>query len=468
MKIAAAYIRVSTEDQTEYSPDSQLKMIKDFAEKNGYLILDRFIFADEGISGRKAKKRPAFMEMISKAKQKPKPFDAIIVWKFSRFARSREDSIVYKSMLKKQCGIEVVSVSEPIGDDKTSILIEALLEAMDEYYSINLAEEVKRGMTEKAERGEPQTTAPFGYYMNNKKLFVNEKEAETVKMIFKDFLNGKSFREIASEINDIGIKTHRGNKFEARNVEYIINNPVYIGKIRWNPAGKTKDYTDKNLIVADGNHEKIISGSVWNDAQRQIAENKKNHRKYDKPFVFSNMLQGLVRCSSCGATLIKSGKYLQCQKYTKGKCNVSHAVLYEKIEEKVIETIEKDFTTKNLKVSSKCCSNEKANLIKLQIKKEEKKLARAKEAYQAGIDTLKEYKENKDEITSFLSKLKDELLNEENLKNKNSSVNPPQNKIEKLRDPALNLEEKNKFLRSFVQKIVYDKSDESLRFTYYI
>ena len=88
--------------------------------------------------------------MIALAKSTPKPFEAILVWKYSRFARNREDSVVYKSMLRKQCGIDVVSISEATGDDKMSILFEAMIEAMDEYYSINLSEEVKRGMTEKA------------------------------------------------------------------------------------------------------------------------------------------------------------------------------------------------------------------------------------------------------------------------------------------------------------------------------
>ena len=110
-----------------------------------------FIFVDEGIS-EKNKNRPAFKEMISLAKHKPKPFDVILVWKFSRFARNREDSIVYKFMLRKEHNIDVVSVSEDIGDDKLSILIEAIIEAMEEFYSINFAEEVKRGMTEKVKR----------------------------------------------------------------------------------------------------------------------------------------------------------------------------------------------------------------------------------------------------------------------------------------------------------------------------
>ena len=100
MKVAAAYIRVSTDDQLEYSPDSQLEKIRLYAERNQILLPKEFIFVDEGISGRKTKNRPAFNEMIGLAKRNPKPFDVILVWKFSRFARNREDSIVYKSMLK--------------------------------------------------------------------------------------------------------------------------------------------------------------------------------------------------------------------------------------------------------------------------------------------------------------------------------------------------------------------------------
>ena len=79
MKRAAAYIRVSTDDQLEYSPDSQLEKIKQYAEKNQILLPEEHIFLDEGISGRKTKNRPAFNEMIGLAKCNPKPFDVILV-----------------------------------------------------------------------------------------------------------------------------------------------------------------------------------------------------------------------------------------------------------------------------------------------------------------------------------------------------------------------------------------------------
>ena len=113
-KICAAYIRVSTHDQEEYSPDSQLRLIRDYAKSNGYVLPDEYIFKDDGISGRTAQKRPGFMSMIAAAKEKPRPFETILVWKFSRFARNQEESVVYKSLLKKEKGIDVISIYEPL------------------------------------------------------------------------------------------------------------------------------------------------------------------------------------------------------------------------------------------------------------------------------------------------------------------------------------------------------------------
>ena len=187
----ACYIRVSTDDQTEYSPDAQLKLLKNYAKANNIILTNDNIFVDEGISGKRADKRPAFMQMIATAKTKPKPFDVILVHKFDRFARSREDSVVYKSLLKREAGVKVVSITESMEDDKFSVILEAMLEAMAEYYSLNLAEEVKKGMTEKANRGELQSTPPFGYKAENGQLVKIPEEARLIKFIFEQFASGQ-------------------------------------------------------------------------------------------------------------------------------------------------------------------------------------------------------------------------------------------------------------------------------------
>ena len=126
MQTAACYIRVSTDDQTEYSPDSQLKLIRDYAQKQGIVLLEDYIFSEDGgKSGKNTAKRAEFLKLIAVARQKPKPFDLILIWKFSRFARNQEESIVLKSRLKK-IGIEVVSISEPLPDGPFGSLVERI------------------------------------------------------------------------------------------------------------------------------------------------------------------------------------------------------------------------------------------------------------------------------------------------------------------------------------------------------
>lgn len=306
IKRAAAYIRVSTEEQVEYSPDAQLAEIQKYAAAHGFVVPENFVFIDEGISGKETAKRRGFKYMIGTAKQKPKPFDAILLWKFSRFARNREDSIVYKSMLRRELGIEVISITEPLTDDKMSILMEAMIEAMDEYYSINLAEEVRRGMTEKARRGGLQAPPSFGYAVKENQLVPIPEEAALVRAMFERFLSGEGLFPIAKWLNELGIRTHRGNPFENRTVEYILRNPVYVGKLRWNPSGRTRrDFDNANIILADAGHEPILPIAVWETAQCRMAELKALRRVHGRPQTeHKDWISGLVRCADCGCTLV--------------------------------------------------------------------------------------------------------------------------------------------------------------------
>ena len=107
-RYAYGYVRVSTHDQEEVSPESQKKLLREYAKKNDIIILK--IFYELGVSGRKADKRPEFQKMISMCKADEHPVDLILVWKYSRFARNQEESIVYKSLLKKQHNVDVMDV----------------------------------------------------------------------------------------------------------------------------------------------------------------------------------------------------------------------------------------------------------------------------------------------------------------------------------------------------------------------
>lgn len=414
MKTAAAYIRVSTEEQTEYSPDSQLKAIRKYAKEHDMILPDEFVFMDEGISGRTAGKRPEFQRMIGTAKTTPKPFDTILLWKFSRFARNRQDSIVYKSMLRKQCGIDVVSISEQLGDDNTSVLIEALIEAMDEYYSLNLAEEVKRGMNEKFSRGGVVSQPPFGYKMQDGK-FAPDENADTVRMVFDDFLTGSGYRQIAAKLNALGITTKNGNTWGNRNIEYVLTNPVYIGKLR--RSEDPKDRTDRyheNAELVNGAHEPIITDETFAAVQKRRAALKKQYGRYARQAPVEFMLKGMCRCSSCGATLVatQGGKYLQCHNYARGQCAVSHCISAAKITTAVIDRLRTDLEGGELVIEIAAAEKQRPienEALNAAVAREEKKLERVREAYEAGVDTLAEYKANKSKIQTRIGELKSQI-----------------------------------------------------------
>lgn len=471
MKIAAAYIRVSTDDQIEFSPDSQLEKIKLYAQRNQILLPKEFIFVDEGISGRNAAKRPAFNEMIGLAKRKPKPFDVILVWKYSRFARNREDSVVYKSMLRKDLNIDVVSISEDVGDDKMAILFEAMIEAMDEYYSINLAEEVKRGMTEKAKRGGVLSIPGFGYKVQNGEFVIVPEEAEVIRKVFNDYAGGKGFLSIAKALNAMGVKTHRGNQIENRTVEYWLNNPVYIGKTRWNPDGKlSRNYTADTAIISDGTHTPIIDTKTWEKAQEKMKEQKAKFRKYYNPDRkdLSHWLTGIVRCEKCGAVLSNQGGFFGCSNRSRGTCKGVGYIKATKLDEIVLNilsdialpNVEFSFAEPDLIEDTNVEDDNK--IISTQIQRLEIRLERAKLAYEDGIDTIEEYKANKKGILDEIDHLKSLL--------KTSKAETPKKEIkmnkkelcrmtEVLRDSEVSNIEKNKMARTIFKEILKGGQD---------
>lgn len=406
MKRAAAYIRVSTEEQIEFSPDSQIRAIKKYAEQNEITISENLWFLDEGISGRTADKRPAFKRMIALAKSKPKPFDVILVWKFSRFARNREDSVVYKSMLRKQYNIDVISISESIGNDKTSVLFEAIIEAMDEYYSINLAEEVKRGMSEKAKKGGILSIAPFGYEVSDGNYVLIENEAEIIKKVFTDFINGDSFKTISKKLNLMRVKTHRNKCIEPRTIEYWLNNPVYAGKIRWNPNGKTgRNYDNCDLIVSQGSHEPVIDDKTWEKAQQKLKKAAREEYIYGKKF--SHWLIGILKCGECGARMANCNGYFVCGKKLKGKCEGNGSISVMDAEREVLNVF-----SENAKIALKHteCKNLKSvgEAVELERRILKSKFERCRYAYENGVYTLSEYKSSCEKLRCALDEIQKE------------------------------------------------------------
>ena len=473
----ACYIRVSTDNQTEFSPDAQLKAIRNYAKNNDIFIDDDYIFVDEGISGRKAEIRPAFQEMIKIAKSKPKKFDIILVHKFDRFARSREDSVVYKSLLKKECKIKVVSITESIEDDKFSVILEAMLEAMAEYYSLNLSDEVKKGMTEKATRGQYQATPPFGYTIKDNVLQILKDEANIVRFIFDKYTSKElNMLQITKHINALGYKTHRGNKFENRNIEYILTNPVYIGYARWSPSGKlNRGKIKDDTIVMRSQHEPIISKELFDKANEMIKYNRQIHRKYFKSNT-SNLhwLNGLVKCKICGHSFVRNnGDFYQCNGYAKGKCLKSQLIKINTIEEAILNQIKYDFTN-NLNINMKFGLNQnnynEIQIIQAQLEKMKEKEHRIKEAYINQVDTLEEYKENKLTLQNqkgLLEKQLEKLKDTSKIKNKEQEIKEQlQTVYNVLVDDKVDMQRKYELAHIIIEKIDFSRDEGVLELTY--
>lgn len=477
MKIAAAYIRVSDERQDEYSPESQLKLIRDFAKRNDFIVPEEYVFFDDGISAKSTKKRDRFNEMIGIAKTKPQPFEAILVWKFSRFARNQEQSIVYKSLLKKN-NIDVLSISEPISSDPFGSLIERIIEWMDEYYLIRLSGEVKRGMTEKASRGEAMCHPAFGFDLKNKCYYPNE-YADTVRMIFNDYINGIGMRTIAKKLNSLGIKTTRGGTFDNRHIEYILNNPVYNGKIRWSTDGRAasnRDYNNPNTMIVDGKHDAIIDNETWERTQQRLKEQERMYPKFQRRDQNTEwMLKGLVRCSACGATLTMAGTKcmsMQCHRYARGQCETSHSLSVAKADKAVIQALEEAVGNLQFNVVP-IPTDRKSNCIDYQalIDQEHRKLLRCKDSYIAGIDTIEEYKANKEKISKEIEALKEKAAAD---KQKTSLPTTAQyaekvrNVIDILKNDTVTARLKNEALRAIIAHIVYEKPEGNLKLFFYI
>lgn len=477
MLIGAAYIRVSTDDQLDLSPDSQLDEIKKYAAANDIVLSPDYIFMEqEGRSGKKAENRPEFQRMISTAKVKPKPFDCILVWKFSRFARNQDESTFYKGMLRKKLGIDVVSVSEPIMEGMYGRLIEMIIEWQDEFYSYNLGVEVKRGMTKKAELKGYQIVPCLGYAAvgNGKPFVIVEDEYKIVEDIFRMYaLENLDRTAIARRLNAQGKKAKRGNPFEQRTITRILTNPFYNGTVSWNG------------ISFQGSHETRQSVTCLYDICQERLKQEFRPVKRRSISTCRHWLSGILKCSVCGATMSYNGggksrpdAVFACWKYAKGLHKESCSVTVAKAERIVIRSLEKILETGNFEYdriprpASEQDSSQKA-AIEVKLERLALKEERIRAAYENGIDSLEEYRTRKEQLLKERTELEAELaslepadcspaLSREELLERVKTVH------DLLCSPDVDFETKGTALRSILKFIVFDRKADRFEFHYYI
>ena len=476
MRIGAAYIRVSTDDQLDISPASQLDVIMKHTKEHDVYIPPEFIFIERtGKSGKRADNRPEFQRMISIAKQKPRPFEILYVWKFSRFARNQEESMFYKGLLRKKLKIEVESISEPIAEGMYGRLMETIIEWQDEFYSYNLAGEVKRGMTKKAEMGGYQFVPPLGYAAvgDGKPYVIREDEYKIVEMIFRKYAVDRiDMTAIARQLNASGYLTRRGNPFEKRTIDRIIQNRFYVGTVEWNG------------FSFEGTHETRASVT---DLFEQCQERRKaefrpmRHRNVS---TCKHWLSGLMRCSVCGATLSFSGSgavpYFACWRYAKGLHPESCSISVKKMERIVLKSLDSilesghfEYTSAAARApSSPTDASGEIQSIHTQLDRLRHQEERARIAYESEVYTLDEYKESKSRLQSEIQRLTNEL---QHLLEQPAEPAPPQkellDRVQNVRDllasPSVGFETKGNALRSILKCIIFDRKNEHFDFQYY-
>ena len=358
MKVAI-YARVSSERQdVDLSISAQLKALREYASRNGDEVVREYV--DEAESGRSID-RPSFKQMIVAARQKPPLFEAILVWKLSRFARNREDSIIYKSLLRKH-GVQVISINEPIEDTPSGRLLEGIIEVIDEFYSANLSQDVTRGMRESASRGfYPGGPPPYGYRrikvpdgaVQRVKLEKDPLTAPIVERMFNECVSGNGGIEIVRGLNADGLVTKNNKKWSKTSIHAILKNQVYIGNLVWGQKstnGKKKN--PQQIIKVENAYPAIVDKNMFESVQKKLADRAP---KVTHPRIIHSeyILSGLIHCNNCNAAMIghavKSGKffYYMCgnaRKRGRGLCTTP-LLPKEKIETFIIDRVKRFILT---------------------------------------------------------------------------------------------------------------------------
>lgn len=365
----AAYCRVSTDSDEQISSyESQVRYYKEKIEERDDWKLVK-IFADEAISGTKIDKREDFQRMINSALDGE--IDLIMTKSISRFARNTLDTLKYVRMLKEQ-NVAIYFEEENINTlTMDGELLLTILSSVAQQEVHNTSEHVKKGLKMKMQRGELvgfQGCLGYDYDTKTKALTINKEEAETVRYVFKRYIERAGATVIARELKELGYKTKNGNlEWRSSGVLGIIQNEKYMGDILLgktftvDPISKRRlaNFGESDQFYLENHHEPIVSKDVFkqaNEIRKKKAcprrgtnqYNDKTREKITRAYSFSSMLQ----CGYCGSTLTRRVKYnsrsnpqmrtWQCVTATKsgkGKCNHSLAVDEDLLKKAFLESI---------------------------------------------------------------------------------------------------------------------------------
>lgn len=444
-KMNVAYLRVSTESQTEkYGLDLQKQKILDYCEKNG-VIIDKW-YVDGGYSGSKLD-RPDIQKLLEDAENGL--IKKVYIYKLDRMSRDVIDTLNLMYRILPKYGVEVISMTEEIRTenpmDKVMLTMNA---AMNQYEREVIRMRMSAGMVERVKKGYWMGGGriPYGYYYdrNDGILHVDEEQAERVRNAYKLYLDGFSCEKISKML---------GFTCE-RIVAQILRRKSNIGLIEYKGN------------VYKGLHKPIVDEKIFYQTQDLIKKRSTNsHVSND------HLLTGLCYCGICGARMRyqKWGAYhkLVCYSQDSSKeymrksdhCNNPKTKAY--IVEKIVEDCFKEFS---INISdAEDDEFDKTDVIEKQIKVLNTKIKKMYDLYfERQSDNLLEM------ISSEERKVKDlelEIMKSKTEK-KDSFSKDDILQIKHVADiwDALKIQEKNKILKGCIDKVVITNGDVEIHF----
>lgn len=327
MKTAAIYARYSSNSQTEQSIEGQLDVCNKYAKDNDLQVVATYI--DRAMTGTNDN-RPDFQRMLKDSEKSS--WDAVLVYALDRFGRNSVEVAVNKQKLKKT-GKILISATQRTSDnlDGTKnldgIILENVYIGIAEYYSAELSQKVLRGLNENRKKGLfCGGGVPYGYRVENKRVYVDEDAAEIVRYIYERYSIGLTVPQILKELNARNV-LFKGRAFNSGHVYKILSNERYSGK--YTVHGET--YTNT--------FPKIVSDEIFD----RVAQTAKKNLRCKRSVEVVYLLKNKVKCGYCGMPVTaetgtsRHGKTIHYYKCSGRKRNITDCDL--KIVRK--ETLEK-------------------------------------------------------------------------------------------------------------------------------
>jgi DNA invertase Pin-like site-specific DNA recombinase len=319
---AVLYLRVSTARQAEHDvsiPD-QRKQGQAYCTARGYQLVDTFVEAGASATN---DRRPEFQRMIEAGTSKPPPFDVVVVHSFSRFFRDHFEMEFYVRKLAKN-GIKLVSITQEIGDDPIHQMMRQIMALFDEYQSKENAKHVLRAMNENARQGFWNgALPPIGYRIvaaeqrgskTKKKLEIDPLHADTVRLIYRLFLEGDSVsgpmgvKAITCHLNERHIFTRDGGRWGLAQIHAILTRTTYIGEHRFNTRSHKDRERKPESEVAIMAVPPLIDRETFDAVQARL----KSRNPMVTPARVSSgptLLTGICFCAKCGGAMtLRTGR----------------------------------------------------------------------------------------------------------------------------------------------------------------